>query len=99
MGTSMFTRPARKAPHAEAKKGTAENARAGSAIAAETQWNITRVTSPAPDQTATEIAITFIIAKPATAARARRRRPASSLAGRRAVASSSCASKPASFKA
>jgi len=95
IGTSMLSRPWRSATHALRKNGTPEKAIAGSAIAAEIQWNMSRVTSSAPAQTETESSITFIAAKPATASRISRSRPARSVAVALSVpASSSCASKP-----
>ena len=66
IGTSMFSRPPRSAAQALRKKGWPEKAMAGSAIAAEIQWNMSRVASAAPDQTATDSSMTFIAAKPAT---------------------------------
>ena len=96
IGTSMFNRPARNAVQACLKNGCAENAMVGNAIAAEIQWNMSRVGPSAPDQTATDNSITFIAANPATASRISRSRPALSVSvARKAVASSSCASNPA----
>ena len=80
MGTSMFSRRAFSADHALRKKGCAEKAMAGKTMAAEIQWNMSRVAASAPDQTDTDRSITFIDAKPATAMRIRRSRPARSVA-------------------
>ena len=89
----MFSRPARSAETALRKKGWAEKATVGSTMAAEIQWNRSRVGPSAPDQTAMDSSMTFIAAKPATASRISRSRPARSLArADSAVLSSSCAS-------
>ncbi len=91
----MFSRAARSAPQALRKNGCAENAMVGSAIAALIQWNMSRVASAAPDQTATDSSITFIIAKPATPSRISSSRPVRSTCVPASVAaSSSCASQP-----
>ena len=71
IGTSMFSRFTRSALHALVKNGWAENATIGSAIPALTQWNRSRVASDAPDQTATDRSITFIMPKNATPSRIR----------------------------
>ena len=62
IGTSMFSRRPDSAPQPLLKKGCAEKATVGSAIAAEIQWNRSRVASVAPDQTATESSITLAAA-------------------------------------
>ena len=91
----MFKRLTRSAVQALAKKGCAAKPIAGSAMAAEIQWNMSRVASEAPDQTDTDNSITFMDAKPATASRISRSRPALSFwVALSAVASSSCASYP-----
>ena len=65
----------------------------GRAISAEIQWNRSRVASAAPDHTATDNSMMFIIAKPATPRRISNSRPAFSVAVvDRMLASSSCAS-------
>ncbi len=69
IGTSMLSRPTRSASQACLKKGCAENAMIGSEIAAETQWNRSRVASAAPDHTAMDRIITFIMPNPATPSR------------------------------
>ncbi len=88
----MFSRRAERAVSALLKKGWAEKAMVGNVIAAEIQWNISRVVSAAPDQTDTDNSMTFIMAKPATASRTSKARPAVSVAVLDSIpASSSCA--------
>ena len=76
----MLSCPLRNAAQALRKNGTPEKAIAGRVIAAEIQWNISRVASSAPDQTDTDKSMTFMLANPATASRIKRSRPARSLA-------------------
>ncbi len=95
IGTSMFSCLFDSAAHALRKNGCPEKAMVGRAIAAEIQWNISRVASAAPDQTDTDKSMTFMLAKPATASRISNSRPARSLAvAFRVPASNSCASNP-----
>ena len=75
IGTSMLTRPCFSPPQAEAKKGWPTKTTVGSAMAAEIQWNMSRVAASAPDQTAIDKSMMFIIAKPATPIRIKRSRP------------------------
>jgi hypothetical protein len=63
------------------------------AMAAEIQWNRSRVASFRPDQTATDRSMTFIIEKPATPSRISSSRPCRSVSvADSRPASSSCAS-------
>ena len=82
IGTSMLSRrdPQRATRRAEERLARRRHRR--QAIAAEIQWNRSRVASSAPDQTATDSSITFIIAKTATASRISRSRPCRSVVGR-----------------
>ena len=63
IGTSMPSRPRRRLAQAERKNGCPAKITVGMAMAAEIQWNMSRVASSAPDQTATDSSITFIIEK------------------------------------
>ena len=95
IGTSIPSRPTRSDAHALRKNGCPAKATVGSAIIADIQWNKVRVASSAPDQTATDSSMTFIIAKPDTPSRSSRSRPCASLSpDDRASLSSSCASWP-----
>ena len=96
IGTSMLSRLAPSAARALAKNGCAAKATVGKAIRAEIRWKKSRVTSAAPDQTATESSIRFIIAKPDTPSRIRSAfAPASASTGASIAASSSSAGQPA----
>ena len=96
----MPSRRAFSEAQAERKKGCPAKTSVGSVIAAEIQWNRSRVASSAPDQTAKDSSMTFIIANPATPSRISRSRPARSVAVvDRRPGSSSCAGKPAPFSA
>ena len=76
-----------------AKKGCPQKATVGSAMAPLIQWNRSRVAASAPDQTATDRIMMFIIAKPDTPIRISRSRPTrSAVVAARAPGSSSCAS-------
>ena len=71
IGTSMLSEPRFSAPSALVKNGRPENAAAGSAISADTQWNMSRVSGVMslmlPAHTDTESSMMFMAAKPATA--------------------------------
>ena len=75
IGKSMPSRPRRTPASAERKKGWPENSTVGIAMAPEIRWKMSRVASEAPDHTATDSSITFIIAKNATPRRISRSRP------------------------
>jgi len=75
IGTSIPSRPTRSRAQAARKNGWPAKATVGSAIIADSRWNMSRVTSAAPDQTATDSSMMFIIAKNATASRISRSRP------------------------
>ncbi len=88
----MPSRRALSDVQAETKKGWPAKASVGSAMAAEIQWKRSRVAASAPDQTATDRSMMFIIAKPATPSRIRRSRPRLSVSVTdRRPGSSSCA--------
>ena len=96
----MPSRRAFSEAQAERKKGCPAKTSVGSVIAAEIQWNRSRVASSAPDQTAKDRIMTFIIAKAATPSRISNSRPARSVAVvDRRPGSSSCAGNPAPFSA
>ena len=71
IGTSMLSARLLSAPSALVKNGRPENAAAGSAMSADSQWNMSRVSGvmseALPAHTDTDKSITFIAAKPATA--------------------------------
>ena len=62
----MPSLPRRREAQADLKKGCPTKITVGSAMAPEIQWKRSRVAASAPDQTATERSITFIIEKKAT---------------------------------
>ncbi|EKD61047.1 MAG: hypothetical protein ACD_54C00424G0004 [uncultured bacterium] len=93
IGKSIPNRPTRKPAQADLKNGCPEKITVGIAIAAEIQWNMSRVAPSAPDHTATDNSITFIIEKNATPSRISRSRPCLSVSvALNSPASSSCAS-------
>ena len=61
------------------KKGWPEKATVGTAMIAEIRWNRSRVASVAPDQTATDSSMMFIMLNPATPSRISRSRPCRSV--------------------
>src|SRR3546814_9583040 len=67
LGTYMLVCPWRRACHTDLKHTRPEKASVGSAIAADSQWNRSRVSPAAPDHTEIESPMMFIAAKPATA--------------------------------
>ena len=91
IGTSILVRPRRSALHADAKKGRPDQAMAGTAISADSQWNRSRLLSAAPDQTLTDSSMTFIAANPAMASALSRRRCSVSVGG---ASASGWAAKP-----
>ena len=94
----MPSRPTRRLAQADLKKGWPAKITVGSAMAAEIQWNRSRVASPAPDQTATDSSMTFIMLNPATPSRISRSRPCLSVSvALSRPGSSSCASYPTPF--
>ena len=75
IGTSIPSRPTRSADQADLKNGWPQKITVGMAIRAEIQWNISRVAASAPDQTATDRSMMFIMAKKATPNRIKSSRP------------------------
>ena len=95
IGTSIPNRPARKDAHADRKNGWPEKATVGRAMTAEIRWNMSRVAAVAPDQTATDSSMMFIIAKNAMPRRINRSRDWRSFSvPDRATISSGSASNP-----